>query len=210
MRATLEKLMLVEDDADIRTVAGMALEMVGGMKVCACESGAVAITTVKEFLPQLILLDVMMPGMSGPEVLRTLRQDPETFAIPVVFMTAKVQAEEIQALRKLGALDVIAKPFDPMTLADQVKATVEQITGKPCPHSDVKAWLERELGCGLRTWQNIFKEHGYIPTGLGCQSALPGVAWDEFADTGGYAHLITAASMWLMYLEGKRDWELWK
>ena len=126
MRATLEKLMLVEDDADIRTVAGMALEMVGGMKVCACESGAVAITTVKEFLPQLILLDVMMPGMSGPEVLRTLRQDPETFAIPVVFMTAKVQAEEIQALRKLGALDVIAKPFDPMTLADQVKAIWER------------------------------------------------------------------------------------
>ncbi len=126
MKAALEKLMLVEDDADIRTVASMSLEMVGGLQVRACESGAVAITTVKEFAPQLILLDVMMPGMSGPEVLRTLRQDPETFAIPVVFMTAKVQAEEIQALKQLGALDVIAKPFDPMTLSDQVKAIWER------------------------------------------------------------------------------------
>ena len=108
------------------------------------------------------------------------------------------------------ALQAMTHSEDFATIADQVKAAVEQITGKPCPHSDVKAWLERELGCGLRTWQNIFTEHGYIPTGIGCQSALPGVAWDEFADNGGYAHLITAASMWLMYLEGKRDWELWK
>lgn len=96
------------------------------------------------------------------------------------------------------------------TVADQVKSAVEQITGKPCPHGDVRAWLQRELGCGLRTWQNIFQEHGYVPTGIGCQSVLPGVAKEEFSDSGGYAHLITAASMWLMYLEGKRDWELWK
>ncbi|WP_449068884.1 hypothetical protein [Prosthecobacter sp.] len=95
-------------------------------------------------------------------------------------------------------------------ISTQVRAKVEEVTQKPCPHPDVKAWLERELGCGLRTWQNIFKEHGYIPTGIGCQSVLPGVAWDEFSDNGGYAHLITAASMWLMNLEGKRDWELWK
>lgn len=95
-------------------------------------------------------------------------------------------------------------------IADEVKAKVEEITGKPGLNGDVKAWLERELGCGLRTWQNIFKEHGYIPTGIGCQSVMPGVAWDEFSDNGGYAHLITAASMWLMVLEGKRDWELWR
>ncbi len=107
------------------------------------------------------------------------------------------------------ALQSLSQGGDFATTLDQVKAEVEKITGKPCPHADVKAWLERELGCGLRTWQNIFKEHGYIPTGIGCQSALPGVAKDVFSDSGGYAHLITAASMWLMYLEGKRDWEMW-
>ena len=122
MNATLEKLMMVEDDNDIRTVAGMALEMVGGLKVLACESGAVALAAVKDFAPQLVLLDVMMPGMSGPEVLKALRGDPQTAGLPVVFMTASVQTAELQELRKLGALEVIAKPFDPMTLADQVKA----------------------------------------------------------------------------------------
>ena len=122
MNAPLERVMMVEDDNDIRTVAGMALEMVGGLKVLACESGAVALAAVKDFAPQLVLLDVMMPGMSGPEVLKALRRDPQTAGLPVVFMTASVQTAELQELRKLGALEVIAKPFDPMTLADQVKA----------------------------------------------------------------------------------------
>lgn len=122
MNVPLEKLMLVEDDNDIRTVAAMALEMVGGLKVCACQSGSAALAAMKEFAPQLVLLDVMMPDMSGPDVLRALRQDPLTAGLPVVFMTAKVQTEEIQELRRLGALEIIAKPFDPMTLADQVKA----------------------------------------------------------------------------------------
>ena len=127
MNAPLERLMLVEDDNDIRTVAVMALEMVGGLKVQACETGTAALAAVKAFDPQLVLLDVMMPGMSGPEVLRTLRQDAQTFGLPVVFMTAKVQTEEVEALRRLGAVDVIAKPFDPMTLADQVKAIWSRI-----------------------------------------------------------------------------------
>ncbi|MFP4057538.1 MAG: hypothetical protein ACLF0G_11780 [Candidatus Brocadiia bacterium] len=71
------------------------------------------------------------------------------------------------------------------------------------PEPQVKAWLERELGCGLRTWKAIFEAKGYIPTGMGT-----GRHWDRFSDTGGYAHLISAAAQWLLYLEGKRDWEL--
>lgn len=122
MTQNLEKVMLVEDDNDIRTVAGMALEMVGGLKIQACESGAEALEKVAAFAPQLVLLDVMMPGMNGPEVLQALRQRADTAAIPVIFLTAKVQEEEVAKLRALGALDVIAKPFDPMTLADTVKA----------------------------------------------------------------------------------------
>jgi hypothetical protein len=71
----------------------------------------------------------------------------------------------------------------------------------------VAKWLERELGGGLRTWEAIFDKYGYIPTGIGCHSVLPGVTWDKFSDTGGYAHLLNAAAQWLMYLEKKNDWE---
>jgi len=122
MTQALERVMLVEDDNDIRTVAGMALEIVGGLKIQACESGAQALEVVAAFAPQLVLLDVMMPGMNGPEVLEALRQRADTATIPVIFLTAKVQEGEVAKLRALGALDVIAKPFDPMTLADTVRA----------------------------------------------------------------------------------------
>ena len=72
----------------------------------------------------------------------------------------------------------------------------------------VAMWLEHELAGGLRTWEAIFNKYGYIPTGIGCHSVLPGLVWDRFSDTGGYAHLISAAAQWLMYLEKKNDWEL--
>ena len=65
-------------------------------------------------------------------------------------------------------------------------------------HADVKVWLEREVGQGLRTWAAVFAEYGYIPSGIGCQSAAPGIPFDEFSDTGGYAHLISAASQWVI------------
>lgn len=122
MSAALQRVMLVEDDHDIRSVAAMALEMVGGLQVRACESGAEALEVIAGFSPQLVLLDVMMPGMSGPEVLRALRERADTAAIPIVFLTAKVQQAEIDQLRALGALDVIAKPFDAMTISATVKA----------------------------------------------------------------------------------------
>ncbi len=74
--------------------------------------------------------------------------------------------------------------------------------------AEVKAALEKELGQGLLTWEAIFNQYGYIPTGIGAGSVLPGVNWDEFSDTGGYAHLISACAQWILYLEDKRDWEL--
>lgn len=122
MKPNLEKIMLVEDDRDVRTIAVMSLEMVGGFKVMACESGEAALAEVESFAPQLILLDVMMPGMTGPETLTRLRALPASAATPVAFMTAKVQPDEIRKLLALGAIEVIAKPFDPMTMPDQVKA----------------------------------------------------------------------------------------
>jgi CheY-like chemotaxis protein len=126
MTAALERILLVEDDADIRTVAEMALRMVGGFEVHASASGQEALDAAAAFAPHLVLLDVMMPGMDGPEVLARLKLRADTARVPVIFLTAKAQPEEIERLRALGALAVIAKPFDPMTLAGQVRAAWER------------------------------------------------------------------------------------
>jgi two-component system OmpR family response regulator len=117
----LKSVLYVEDDPDIQMVAQMALEVVGGLTLRSCSSGAEAISSAAHFAPDLILLDVMMPGMDGPATLAELRKLPNTAATPVVFMTAKVQAAEVAHYKSLGALGVIAKPFDPMLLAQQVR-----------------------------------------------------------------------------------------
>lgn len=117
----LERILYVEDEPDIQAVAKLALEMVGGFQVLVCSGGAEALDKVGAFAPDLILLDVMMPGMDGPSTLQQLRANPATAAIPVIFLTAKVQATEVVRYQALGALDVLAKPFDPMTLANQVR-----------------------------------------------------------------------------------------
>lgn len=119
---SLSRILFVEDDPDIQTVARMALEAVGGFSVLPCSSGAEALERVGPFSPDLILLDVMMPGMDGLATLEALRRLPETAGIPVVFMTAKVQAQEVARYREVGAVDVIAKPFDPMTLPATVRS----------------------------------------------------------------------------------------
>lgn len=119
---TLRRILFVEDDPDIQTVAKMALEAIGGFTVLACGSGSEALARLDEFAPDLVLLDVMMPGMDGPATLAALRQSPTGRELPVVFMTARVQAQEVAAYREMGAEDVIAKPFDPMMLSEQVLA----------------------------------------------------------------------------------------
>lgn len=118
---SLQRIMYAEDEPDIQAVARLALEMLGGFQVRVCGNGEEVLAAVREFCPDLILLDVMMPGMDGPSTLARLRADPATAAIPVIFLTAKVQPPEVVHYQSLGALDVIAKPFDPMTLAAQVR-----------------------------------------------------------------------------------------
>jgi len=118
---TLRRILFVEDDPDIQTVAKMAMEAIGGFTVLACGSGSEALARLDEFSPDLVLLDVMMPGMDGPATLAALRRSPTGRELPVVFMTARVQAQEVAAYREMGAEDVIAKPFDPMTLSEQVQ-----------------------------------------------------------------------------------------
>lgn len=118
---TLKRVLYAEDEPDIQAVAKLALEMLGGFQVQVCANGAEALAAARDFTPDLILLDVIMPGMDGPSTLERLRADPGTAAIPVIFLTAKVQPAEVVHYQSLGALDVIAKPFDPMTLAAQVR-----------------------------------------------------------------------------------------
>ncbi|HYW58638.1 MAG TPA: response regulator [Polaromonas sp.] len=121
MTKPLARILYVEDEPDIRAVAQMALEAVGGFVVVACASGSEALAAAPNANADLLLLDVMMPGMDGPSTLKALRDMPATANTPVIFMTAKVQATEIAQYRELGAIDVIHKPFDPMELSAQIQ-----------------------------------------------------------------------------------------
>ena len=120
MTADTIRILYVEDEEDIRLVAEFALED-EGFEVLFCASGDEALNQAVSFGPDLILLDVMMPGMDGPETLKGLREQPELKSTPVAFLTAKVQPNEIEEFMALGALEVIAKPFDPMALPDQIR-----------------------------------------------------------------------------------------
>lgn len=129
-RPPLTKILYVEDDPDIQTVAQIALEMVGGFTLRICSSGREALEPVSsEFSPDMILLDVMMPEMDGPTTLMHLRENPQFAHTPVIFMTAKVQSSEVAHYKSIGAIGVIAKPFDPMQLAGKVRELWEAETG---------------------------------------------------------------------------------
>lgn len=110
------RILFVDDDAGIRSVAKLSLERVGGHTVELCSSGHEAVKTAPVFAPDLIILDVTMPHMDGTDTLGELQKIPQCIAVPVIFLTANTQPHEIEQYKRLGALDVIAKPFDPMTL----------------------------------------------------------------------------------------------
>jgi two-component system OmpR family response regulator len=122
----LRRILYVEDDADIRKIVSMSLEMVGDYTVAACGSCADALQVVDDFSPDLLLLDVMMPDVDGPATLRELRKRAGAAAAPAVFMTAKVQAGDMANYRQLGVFDVIVKPFDPMGLSDRIAQIWQQ------------------------------------------------------------------------------------
>jgi two-component system OmpR family response regulator len=119
---SLKRIMLVEDDPDIQTVTSLALGSFGGFDVRICGSAQEAVQCAAQFRPDLILLDFMMPGMDGVDALMALRGIPATAAVPVVFLTARVQPHEVKRYRELGSLAVIPKPFEPTALADIIRA----------------------------------------------------------------------------------------
>lgn len=117
----LSKILYVEDEPDIQAVTKLALEEIGGFNLEVCGNGDEALAKAVKFAPDLLLLDVMMPGMDGPTTLKALRELPELANTPAIFMTAKVQPHEVEEYKALGAIDVIAKPFDPMTLSENLR-----------------------------------------------------------------------------------------
>ncbi|MBN1208559.1 MAG: response regulator [Myxococcaceae bacterium] len=118
---TIRKVLLVDDEEDIRTVGRLSLSRVGGWETVLASSGAEALSRAAAEQPDLILLDVMMPGMDGPTTFAQLRAQEATARTPIIFMTAKIQKQEVARYLELGAVGVIGKPFDPMTLPSEIK-----------------------------------------------------------------------------------------
>lgn len=126
----LEKIFLVEDEDDIRTIAQIAIEDIGHFTLGSASSGMEALKKIPDFNPDLILLDVMMPGMDGLQTFHELKKNPACADTPVVFMSAKVQMSETLAYKDLGAIDVIPKPFDPLALSGILEALWKQHYGQ--------------------------------------------------------------------------------
>ena len=118
------KVLYIDDDADIREVATLALELDLAIEVRSESSGAAGLAAAASWRPDAILLDVMMPVMDGPTTLVQLRNNAATRNVPVVFITARAQSKEIDAFIKQGARAVITKPFDPMTLAAELRRKI--------------------------------------------------------------------------------------
>ena len=121
MAAELQRILLLEDEADIRSFATHALTALGGFKVQACASGQQALAQAESFQPQLLLFDVMLPELDGPATLEALRRLPSLQATPVIFMTTRTQPQDQLHYRQLGALGLIAKPFDALALPQQLR-----------------------------------------------------------------------------------------
>jgi CheY-like chemotaxis protein len=118
---TLQRVMCIEDDGDIRTIIAFSLRTLGGYEVCLCDSGLAALDQVAAFQPEVVLLDVMMPDLSGPQTLQALRAMEQMRHVPVIFMTAKAMPQEVEELLSYGATGVIVKPFDPITLPQHIR-----------------------------------------------------------------------------------------
>jgi len=167
----LRRILLVEDDPDIREVTTLLLSHAGSFEVQACGSAAEAFQIARAFDPDLILLDVMMPGLDGQGAFAAFRLMPATAATPVIFMTARVQPREIMEYRELGSLGVIPKPFDPDTLGDTIQLMWDR---------DQKARLNEERREDLAALRRLYAAD--LPERLraieGAAAALRDQGWD--------------------------------
>ena len=126
-RSQLRSVLYVDDEPDIREIVEVALGLVDNLAVQTSDSGEQALALLSSLRPDLVLLDVMMPSMDGPSTLCRMRANAASAAVPVIFVTAKAMPQEIAYFRALGAVGVIAKPFDPMQLGAQVLALWDRV-----------------------------------------------------------------------------------
>jgi CheY-like chemotaxis protein len=132
----MRRVLIIDDDDDIREVAALSLESVAGWTIASASNGPEGIACAREFRPDAILMDVMMPGMDGPTTFRTMQQITELAHIPVLLLTAKVHGVDQRRFAGLGVATVLFKPFDPLRLAQQIADTLgwedgtERIQGK--------------------------------------------------------------------------------
>jgi CheY-like chemotaxis protein len=146
----------IDDEADIREVVEIALSLDPHLTVQSCGSGDQALSVAAQWLPHIILLDVMMPKMDGPATLKRLRETSETADIPVVFMTARAQSREIETFKSLGAVGVIAKPFDPMTLAALLRTYLAPPENRlDDMRIEFLQRVEKDLAALARQWSNV-------------------------------------------------------
>ena len=125
---SLSKVLVVEDDVDIQKVVRMSLKVRGTKDVVVVSNGEECLAVAGDLKPDLILLDVMMPKLDGYQTCRRLKENPDTKAIPIIFLTAKAQQFEMKQGLEAGALGYLVKPFDPMTLHDQIVALLSRKT----------------------------------------------------------------------------------
>jgi CheY-like chemotaxis protein len=118
------RILIIDDEDDIREVASLSLETVSGWEVFTANSGEAGVASAAQNQPEAILLDVMMPKMDGPTTFGELQKNPATAHIPVLLLTAKVQAADQRRFADLGVKAVLTKPFDPMTLSQQIEAAL--------------------------------------------------------------------------------------
>jgi two-component system, OmpR family, response regulator len=118
---TLKKILYAEDEPDVQTVVELTIQAMSNYEIKIANNGKKLLECVEDYKPDLILLDVMMPEMDGPTTFKFLQANENTKNIPIIFMTAKVQAHEIEILNKTGGVGIITKPFDPMTLCSEIE-----------------------------------------------------------------------------------------
>jgi len=155
---TAARVLHVDDEPDIREVVELSLSLDPDLAVRSCGSGGDALTAAAAWSPNLILLDVMMPTMDGPTTLAHLRRSPSTANIPVVFMTARAQPRELEHFASLGAEGVIAKPFDPMTLASAVRNYVGGLAAGMAARRASFLERTRENGKGLARYRAALRD----------------------------------------------------
>ena len=121
------KIIHVDDDRDVREITKMVLELYEEFEVLSCGSGEEALCAIDQFTPDVFLLDVMMPDLDGPQIFEKIRVLPRLAEVPVIFLTVRAAKNQKDELWQIGPLDVITKPFDPLSLASQIKAVLNNM-----------------------------------------------------------------------------------